>query len=98
MWVLALHWLIALSEALETLVSTRLPSPWPIYPLDILNGGPSCHLGEHRRVVAHTFASLHPYGRLLVRYERRAHPPLPFLPLSVAPVAFTLRQKVLGRI
>ena len=48
----------------------------------------SAHLGKHRWVVERTFAWLHRYRRLLVRYERRADIHLAFLTLAAALIAF----------
>lgn len=48
----------------------------------------SSHLGKHRWVVERTFAWLHRYRRLLVRYERRADIHSAFLTLAVALIAF----------
>jgi transposase len=46
------------------------------------------HLGRHRWVVERTFAWLHRFRRLLVRFERRADIHLAFLFLACALIAF----------
>lgn len=48
----------------------------------------SSHLGKYRWVVERTFAWLHRFRRLLVRYERRADIHLAFLTLAAAIIAF----------
>lgn len=48
----------------------------------------SSHLGKHRWVVERTFAWLHRFRRLLVRFERLALIHLAFLTLAAALVAF----------
>ena len=47
----------------------------------------SSHLGKHRWVVERTFAWLHRFRRLLVRYERRPDIHLAFLFLAAAIIA-----------
>ena len=48
----------------------------------------STHLGKHRWVVERTFAWLHRYRRLLVRYERRADIHLAFFTLAATLISF----------
>lgn len=48
----------------------------------------SSHLGKYRWVVERTFAWLHRFRRLLVRYERRADIHRAFLVLAAALIAF----------
>jgi IS5 family transposase len=48
----------------------------------------SSHLGKHRWVVERTFAWLHRFRRLLIRYERRDDIHFAFLLLACALIAF----------
>lgn len=48
----------------------------------------SAHLGNHRWVIERTFAWLHRYRRLLIRYERRSDIHLVFFTLAASLITF----------